>query len=241
MGRRARLPAASAAPLGRSTQCVETRRAMAADEPKSLADLQERRSRGERLNDPAVAPLTKFVDRIRRERDCGPAVPYCDPSDGGIEAECLFLLEAPGSRAVESGFVSRNNPDETAKNWHLLNAAAWIDRRRTLTWNIVPWYIDRGGRIRPAVSRDLEEGWPYLVRLLELLPRLRVVVLVGRNAQRVRTRLATRRGDLLLIDCPHPSPLFVNRRPGNRELLLEALRSVAEALHNGGPSRQGAA
>lgn len=74
-------------------------------------------------------------------------------------------MQAPGRRAVETGFVSRNNPDETAKTWHELNASAGIDRRRTLTWNIVPWYIGEDTRIRPATEDDIRRALPYLRRL----------------------------------------------------------------------------
>ncbi|HEY7504677.1 MAG TPA: uracil-DNA glycosylase, partial [Gemmatimonadales bacterium] len=148
----------------------------------------------------------------------------------GIDADCLFLLEAPGPRAVESGFVSRNNPDETAKSFMLLNEAAGIARSRTVVWNIVPWYIGSGQRIRPATGKDIDEGWPYVVRLLDLLPRVAVAVLVGRKAQRVRRHFVALRPDVAVFDCPHPSPLFVNRLPANREVVVEALRAVAAAL-----------
>jgi hypothetical protein len=55
-----------------------------------------------------------------------------------LDAECLFLLEAPGGNAVE--FISRNNNDETAKNFFKLNTDANLPRMRTVSWNIVPWY-----------------------------------------------------------------------------------------------------
>jgi uracil-DNA glycosylase len=131
---------------------------------------------------------------------------------------------------VESGFVSRNNPDETAKSFMLLNEAAGIARSRTVVWNIVPWYIGSGQRIRPATGKDIDEGWPYVVRLLDLLPRVAVAVLVGRKAQRARRHFVALRPDVAVFDCPHPSPLFVNRLPANREVVVEALRAVAAAL-----------
>ena len=71
-------------------------------------------------------------------------IPQFDPLDGGIDAECLFLLEAPGPKAVNSGFVSRNNPDETAKNFFELNVGAGLERSKTITWNVVPWYVGSG-------------------------------------------------------------------------------------------------
>ena len=203
---------------------------MNGDQPKSLGDPDHQAARRARLTEPHVSALTLFVEQVRHERGCGPAVPYCDPADGGVRADCLFLLEAPGPRAVQSGFVSRNNPDETAKNFMLLNEEARIPRSRTVTWNIVPWYIGGSGRIRSATPRDVEEGWPYLRRLVVLLPHLAVAVLVGRNAQRIRHRLTEARPSLRILDCPHPSPLFVNRRPENRGRVLDALRTAMAAL-----------
>jgi len=200
------------------------------DTPKSLGDSEHRTQRLDRRHEPHVNELTVLVDRIRRERRCGDAVPYFDPADGGVQAECLFVLEAPGRKAVGSGFISRDNPDESAKNWLELNAEAGVPRGRTAICNIVPWYIGSGGRIRPANSTDIGEGWPYLLQLLDMLPRLRVVVLVGRRAQRVAPRLHATRPDVRLMTCPHPSPSFVNRKPQNRGLLLAALREVAVAL-----------
>ena len=200
------------------------------DTPKSLGDSKHRAQRLARLHEPHVAKLTAFVDSIRRERGCGDAVPYFDPADGGVEAECLFVLEAPGPNAVRSGFISRNNPDESAKNWLELNAEAGVLRGRTVICNIVPWYVGLGGRIRAVGSTDIKEGWRYLLQLLDMLPRLRVIVLVGGKAQRVAPRLRATRPDVRLMTCPHPSPSFVNRKPQNRGLLLAALREVAVAL-----------
>ena len=201
------------------------------DTPKSLGDSEHRSQRLDRRHEPHVNELTVLVDRIRRERRCGDAVPYFDPADGGVQAECLFVLEAPGRKAVGSGFISRDNPDESAKNWLEVNTEAGVPRGRTVICNIVPWYVGSGGRIRAAGSTDIKEGWPYLLQLLDMLPRLRVVVLVGRKAQRVAPRLSAARPDLRLMTCPHPSPSFVNRKkPQNREALLAALREVAVAL-----------
>ena len=120
------------------------------DRPKLLADAAARLSRSEQLGQPHVAPLTAFVAELRAERGISANIPDFDPWDGGTEAELLFLLEAPGARAVASGFVSRNNPDETAKNFFELNREAGIPRRRTVIWNVVPWYIGTGTKIRPA-------------------------------------------------------------------------------------------
>jgi hypothetical protein len=95
---------------------------------------------------------------VSDEDDDTSPLPDFDPWDAGIDAEILFLLEAPGARAVASTIVSRNNPDETAKNMFLLHQDACIPRARTLLWNVVPWYIGDGARIRAATPQDLEQG-----------------------------------------------------------------------------------
>lgn len=198
--------------------------------PKSLGNSKHRMERLSQLHEPHVEALTAFVDRIRKERQCGDAVPNFDPADGGVEAEVLYVLEAPGANAVKSGFISRNNPDGSAKNWLNMNEHARVPRKRTVIYNIVPWYIGLGGKIRAADSTDIEQGWPYLVELLGMLSKLRIVVLVGRKAQGVEMRISAVRPDLQIMKCPHPSPMFVNRKPENRDALLTALRNVAATL-----------
>jgi uracil-DNA glycosylase len=200
------------------------------DSPKLLADPAARAARTAQLGAPHVAPLTAFVRALRDAAGLEASVPDFDPWDGGTQAEVLFLLEAPGPKAVMSGFISRNNPDESAKNFFELNAAAGIARGRTATWNIVPWYIGTGSRIRAATRTDIEAGIPSLVRLLDLLPRLRAIVFVGEKAARADEVIAKLRPGLRRFRSPHPSPLYVNNAPGNRDHILSALRRVARFL-----------
>lgn len=201
-----------------------------ADRPKLLADQTARAARRAQLGEPHVAPLTAFAESLRAEAGPAAMVPDFDPWDGGTLAEVLYLLEAPGGRAVGSGFISRNNPDETAKNFFELNSAAGIPRERTVTWNVVPWYIGTGKRIRAAGSTDIDAGAPSLGRLLALLPRVRAVILIGRKAERAAGLIARLRPDIRIFRSPHPSPLFVNHAPGNRERILDVLREVARYL-----------
>lgn len=200
------------------------------DRPKSLGNPQAQAERRAALGEPHVAPLTDFVERLRARMGPEYAVPYFDPWDGGVAARLLYLLEAPGPKAVGSGFVSRNNPDETAKNFFLLNQEAGIDRRLTVTWNAVPWYIGDGRRIRAARGADLAAGLASLGELLGLLPRLEVVVFVGRKAASLRERVLELAPALRDFEMPHPSPMFVNRAAGNRERICAALREVRAAL-----------
>ena len=200
------------------------------DRARLLGDPEARQVRLSQLQKAHIAPLTSFVESLRTEAGPGAAIPYFDPWNGGVEARILFLLEAPGPKAVRSGFVSRNNPDETAKNFFELNLEAAIDRRRTIIWNAVPWYIGTGAKIRAATPADLERGLRPLPRLLDLLPNLQAVVFVGRKAEKARLEVTQLRPNLALFVCPHPSPMFVNHAPGNRDRILLLLRDVADCM-----------
>jgi hypothetical protein len=208
-----------------------------ADTPKSLGDPAVRLARRKQLHDAHVAPLTQYVEHLHAQIGKMTAIPHFDPWDGGVDAELLFLLEAPGPKAVATGFVSRNNPDETAKNFFLLNQDACIPRKRTVLWNVVPWYIGTGSRIRPANRKDLTQGMGPLVGLLALLPKLRAVALVGRKAGTVRHAITDRYPHIRIFETPHPSPLFVNNRPENRGRLLGALQEVASFLNHSRPEQ----
>ena len=197
------------------------------DVPKSLQDPEVRRLRLAAVDEPHVALLTAFVHELRGEMGTDYSIPYLDPADGGTRATLLYLLEAPGPRAIASGFVSRDNPDETAKNFLLLNQEAGIDRRKTVIWNIVPWYIGSGRRIRAANAQDVETGAGSLERLLNLLPDLRSVVFLGSHAAKSAPMIGRLRPGLETFFVPHPSPMFVNRAPGNRERILAVLKVVA--------------
>ena len=195
-----------------------------------LGDREALESRLRRLDDAHVAPLTAFVRGLRVRTGPHAFIPHFDPWDGGVDAEVLFLLEAPGPKARDSGFVSMNNPDETAKNFFEACQVAKLDRMRIVIWNAVPWYIGTGARIRPARPTDIREGADSLGELLRLMPRLRAIALVGRKAQRVRSRLEHSHPDLELFACPHPSPMFVNRKPGNRAVLSNAFTDIRAFL-----------
>jgi uracil-DNA glycosylase len=201
-----------------------------ADKEKLFKDDAAVKARQKQFQEPHIKQLTDFVKDLCLKHPSR-KIPDFDPWDGGINAECLFLLEAPGRNALK--FVSRNNNDETAKNFFELNCKAGLPRERTISWNIVPWYIGTKDRkkICAAKDGDIEEGIPYLHNLLELLPKLRAVVFVGKKSQKAKAAVHEKKPKLILFDSPHPSPLFVNR-PGNRDILLNKLIEVANFINN---------
>ncbi len=155
-------------------------------------------------------------------------VPFFDPEDGGVRSRVMFLLEAPGRKALESEFVSRDNDDQTAQKLCKLLQGACIPREETIIWNIIPWYLGLNGRIRHPKKHEIEEGRNYLIRLLSLLDKLEVIVLVGRQAQRI---LPFPDKGIKIFESFHPSPNYVNRRqPDNEEQILKSFKEVAEFL-----------
>jgi uracil-DNA glycosylase len=196
------------------------------DCPYSLGNPAERVERLRLLHDPLVRPLTEYVNRIRKRQGQAFHIPYFDPLDGGIDARVLFLLEAPGPMAVQSGFISRNNPDQSARNMYLLNQEAGLDRRLTVSWNIVPWYVGDGQQIRPVNASDISNASAYLPELFSLPTKLRTVVLIGRKAQSATPTIRSLT-PVPIVDMWHPSPRVLNVWPEKRAEMLAILRRVA--------------
>lgn len=174
-----------------------------------------------------MRPLSALVAQIRADRGVTQDVPFFDPCDGGIQARILFLLEAPGPQARGTGFVSRDNPDPTARNLRQLLAP--LPRHETVLWNVIPWYVGTDQRIAPVRRADHEDSRPYLARLIRLLPAMVRVVLVGKAAQRAREDLVRIWGGSIMDIC-HPSNRVFNRWPDRRRESEARIHSVAMAL-----------
>lgn len=203
-----------------------------ADEPYALKNPAEQRRRTAMLSEPHMQPLTDYLERLRRAQGPGYDTPSFDPCDGGVDARALFLLEAPGRKAVGSSFISCNNPDQTARNMNGLLRDAGLDRRDVLLWNIVPWYVGDENRIRPVERADVDEALPYLGELIGLLRGLRVVVLVGKKAQSARSAIR-RLTRVPILETHHPSPQVFNITPHRRDEAQEVFREVRRVLEAG--------
>ena len=179
---------------------------------------------------PHVAPINALAAQIAAATDG--IVPGADPDGGGVDARVLLLLETP-SRAggYTTGLISIDNDDTAAANlWRGLDAVG-LDRRLVLVWNAVPWYVGSPDKIRSPTPGEITAGLAWLRRLLDLLPKLRVVACFGRAAARAVLPLRpelTARG-LSLLEAPHPSQRVYNR-PGAqaRERVHGALATAAE-------------
>lgn len=193
--------------------------------PKMHRDPAFLQAKRERLYEPHVEPINRYVDGIADERDA--PVPYVDPDSGGVLAEVLFVLESPaGPAALGSGMLSADNDDETAKNIWNAYVESGLPRTAGLHWNAVPWYTGSAAKNGKVSSLDVVAGRSYLLRLLDLAPEVRVVVAMGKKAQASVSGAADaleERG-ILLIEAPHPGPIPAGVTGG------ESLRAVADAF-----------
>ena len=179
----------------------------------------------------AMVPLNRFAASLRERHD---AVPDFDPFDGGTAARLLLVLETPGPGTAPTRFVSRDNPTGTAANLTRFFDAAGIARQDSVIWNAVPWIIHApGARNRAPRRAEIELGLIALPPLLDLLPRLAVVVLAGRVAAESEALIAATRPSLPVLLMPHPSPTLVCTNPAIpntiRCILDEAAALVAAA------------
>ncbi|PIG95932.1 hypothetical protein AMD26_019060 [Deinococcus sp. UR1] len=174
------------------------------------------------------APLTAFIETLRAQvQGRGLDVPHLDPLGSGIHARILYLLEAPGPMAAQvhggSGFISMDNNDQTAQSVFQLTEQAGVNRAWVLPWNIVPWYVGDGNRIRPVRPAEVLEGRTHLRNLVKLLPDLRVVVTLGQPAAQGWGPLATEFPSVTTLSTWHPSGRALNPHPDRRAHVLATL------------------
>ncbi|WP_206030190.1 uracil-DNA glycosylase [Roseomonas sp. AR75] len=173
---------------------------LASDRPRALRDGDARMRRRAMLALPHMQPLATFAERLRLARP-GTEVPDFDPLDGGVNAQALFLFEKPGPMAGSSGFISRNNDDRTAEATFQFMRAADLPREATCLWNAVPWW----NGTREVSAAELQEGADSALELMQLLPHLRVAILVGLRAGKIARELRQR--GLAVLVSYHPSPI----------------------------------
>ena len=181
-----------------------------------------------------VAPINALVDELR---GWGRGwVPYVAPIYGGVDARMLSVLRDPGRGTNDasdgSGFLCLENDDATAEQFANLLDEAGISPAEMVPWNAYPWFINR----RPKTG-ELDAGIEPLRRLVELLPRLRVVMLNGTDAQTAWRRFARRHAgtvqSLVVIATYHTSRQALwTSDPAVREERLRKLRGAFAEARN---------
>jgi uracil-DNA glycosylase len=169
-----------------------------------------------------------LVNRIRIEKNLTTReVPGFDPKNGNEQAKYLFLLEAPGPKAILTGQISFDNPDPSAINFQKQLVAANIAREEIALWNVVPWYIgnEAGTSIRGANGDDVSTGIEYLIPLISAMPNLRCIILVGGAARRAHIFLS-RFTPARIVSCHHPSAKVMNINPEKAKENIEVFRFI---------------
>lgn len=194
-------------------------------EPKSLKYASNIHIRRGLLTAPHILPLTAYAERLRDRLGDSVFVPDFDPLDGGINAEFIFLFEKPGPktdlRNGGSGFISRDNNDETAKATFEFMNNIGLTRSRSLIWNTIPAW--NGSRVFKGL--DVKEGIHLFEELLPLLPKAKTLILVGNQAQKAEKFLKS--ASLKIYKSAHPSPLV---RARSRALWEQIPIKWAEAI-----------
>lgn len=190
-----------------------------------------------RIRDPHVQALNALVDKLRSNRlpdlasDAPYDVPYFDPCDGGVGARVLFLFEKPGRRASNdggSGFISRDNNDETARSTKRFLDEAGFSREETVLWNVIPGW----NGTRKITAAEKVHAQQHLGQLLSLLPLVKAVVLVGNHAQKLADNyLRHPNSSLKLFESTHPSPICRSRWIARWLAIPEEWRKAADWIH----------
>ena len=162
-------------------------------------------------------------------RSRGLIVPNVDPNDGGVRARVLFLLETPGPRAVGTAFVSRENPDPSAKNMGQALERTGFSRSEVVIWNVVPFCVSTVDENRNVSGAQIRAAVADTQAFMDCLPNLAVTVFCGRSAQRAAGLLQFPSG-VRVLSTFHPGAQSFNR-PKLREHVLatfaEAYREIS--------------
>lgn len=204
-------------------------------EPRGHGDPVVLKSQRSRLADDHVAPLNDLATQIAVS--VGQSVPKFDPSGAGTRAAALILLESPGPASTDhqgSGIISPHNDDPTAARVHALLTGHRIPFDKVTFWNVVPWWLpsvgSSAGSFRAPRNSDIDAAAPWLEGLLALLPHLRIVMTLGRAAQRGLARYARHHQlPYVTIAGPHPGPRVWNE-PRLRSAIDGAFGALAELL-----------
>jgi len=175
----------------------------------SLGSVLERQHRLEKLHQAHIQPLSQYLADIRAQHP-EKNIPHFDPNDGGVNAKALFLMLAVGPKTMGSPFLSVDNTDGTATNFRELLSNAKISRNEVLFWNIIPWYASRDSEGKREIKeREIVQGFEYFESLLTLLPRLKVIVLLGKQTHFYKGKIQQLK-NLPIIETSHPTPTVFN-------------------------------
>lgn len=172
--------------------------------------------------------LQDVVNKIRTEQNLKDEVPTFDHNNGNERAKYLFLLEAPGPKAVKTGLISLDNPDPSARNFKKQLEQAGINRSDIAIWNTVPWYIGNSEKtqIRAAERNDIQEGMKYLCDVIDNIPNLKFIILMGEAARKAHVYLS-KTTMARIVSCHHTSNRVQNSNPDAFAENIEILKFIS--------------
>ncbi|MBW3649337.1 MAG: hypothetical protein KY458_02090 [Actinobacteria bacterium] len=205
-----------------------------------------------RIDETHVKKLNDWVRQVRESsllpQGAGATVPWFDPNGGGENAGLLFLMQDPSEVAYGTGFISPDNDDYSARNATVACRAAGLPAEVRVHWNVFPHWVNvikNGSPVDPTRPPQTYAGAKasavhFLGSLLQdKLPRLRVVVLLGKQAQD-GWRLYRGAGGpvprrLKVLSCPSTSPQAWNNRDKltgrpNSGITIDTLKLAAGML-----------
>jgi hypothetical protein len=198
---------------------------------------------------PHVTAVNQVVESLREpEPSAGRGwVPYVAPLHGGSEARILSILRDPGPMTHEtkgSGMLCVENDDDSAALQCELLASVDLTPADLTPWNAYPWYRhDQSSGLR---SPQITEGLDPLARLIDVMPKLEVVLLQGGEAQTLWKRFARKQPRVAAryaaVETYHPGrtalrdpdPAVREARANRR---FEAFREVRQILDRGQDGR----
>ncbi len=183
--------------------------------------------------------LVRLLDEIRLCRICEAELPLGPRPTlrARATAKVLVVGQAPGTRVHETGIPWNDPSGDRLRSWMQLDREAFYDESRIA---IVPMGFcypgkdPRGGDLPPRW--ECSEHWH--VRVLELLPEIRLTLLFGRYAQQyflgenlkkdlTSTVRAWREYAPRFLPMPHPSPRnigWLKRNPWFKDEVVPELR-----------------
>ena len=200
--------------------------------PRRMSDPAFASQQLEHLDDEHVQPLTAVVQRLRAQHAPRP-VPAVAPCSAGTGARVLALLRAPGPASAAAGLLSLEDDDAGAERLHGLVTGAGIDPALVLPWGAAPYPV--AGE-EPLSTPDVKAGRAALEALVPLLPRLRSVVLHGKDAEAVWSAFAGANRSALLGVRVEPwtfgtdDEALSKHRASRLRRLAATYASVADAL-----------
>lgn len=165
--------------------------------------------------------------------------PSIAPIHGGVKAGVLSILRDPGPATLEdggSGFICVENDDPSAELQCELLESAGLAAADLTPWNAYPWYINR-----VPDSAELQAGIEKIVEVAAMMPKLRLILLQGKDAEAVWRRVVrshprlTKERELAVVSTYHPSrQALFHPDPAERQRRVDrrsaAFREVAEIL-----------